>query len=169
MRDTDIAVIGGGFSGRKTQRPNAGRGFLKTGIGESVLRRGFRRQELDRAIRPLCDKWSAAKAFDFRSVPIGTSPYRMAQPRRASWPGRFRGRCAARRRAASGAELPASLLLVLFLLVEAVLFLIVIVAVVVGLGHSAVRLVDLVIPQLAVGAVLRQQLGMRAALDRPAP
>lgn len=26
-----------------------------------------------------CDEWSAAKAFDFRSVSIGTSPYRMAQ------------------------------------------------------------------------------------------
>src|SRR6186713_1346174 len=67
-----------------------------------------------------------------------------------------------------GAEHPWSLLvvLVLIILVEVV---VIVVAVIIGLSRSAVRLVGLVVPQLAVGAVLREQLGMGAALDRPAP
>src|SRR6186713_773135 len=64
------------------------------------------------------------------------------------------------------AEHPWSLLVVLIILVEVV---VIVVAVIIGLSRSAVRLVGLVVPQLAVGAVLREQLGMGAALDRPAP
>src|SRR5437762_2402513 len=69
---------------------------------------------------------------------------------------------AAWRRAAPGAELPRSLLLVVLVLIilEVVLILVVIIAVVVGLSHSAVRLVGLVVPQLAIGAVPCEQLGM---------
>ena len=72
----------------------------------------------------------------------------------------------------SGAELPRSLLvvaLVLIILVEVVLVVFVIIAVVVGLSGRAMRLMDLVVPELAIGAVLGEQLGMRTALDRPAP
>ncbi len=58
-----------------------------------------------------------------------------------------------------GAERLRSLLLVLVVLV----------AVVVGVSRHAMRLVDLIVPQLAIGAVLGEQLGMGAALDRPAP
>src|SRR4051812_34122545 len=77
---------------------------------------------------------------------------------------------AAWRYARSGAELPRSLLLVVVLIIlEVVLVLVVIVAVVVGLSHRGVRLMSLVVPQLAIGAVLCQQLGVRAALNRPAP
>lgn len=64
---------------------------------------------------------------------------------------------AAGRGVPSGAEFPRSLLLVvLLILVELVLILVVfvIIAVVVGLSGRAVRLVDLVVPQLAIGAVL---------------
>src|SRR4051794_36406915 len=64
----------------------------------------------------------------------------------------------------SGAELPRSLLLIV--LVEIVFIL---VAVLVDVSRRAMRLVDLVVPQLAIGAVPGEQFGMRAALDRPAP
>lgn len=40
---------------------------------------------------------------------------------------------------------------------------------VVGMSRRAMRLMDLVIPELAIGPVPGKQLGMRAALDRPAP
>src|SRR4051812_29952192 len=73
----------------------------------------------------------------------------------------------------SGAELPRSLLLVVIVLVEIVFILVevvfVIVPIVVGLSRSAVGLMGLVVPQLAIGAVPGEQFGMRAALDRPAP
>ncbi len=124
-------------------------------------------------VKRACDEWSAAKAFDFRSVSIATSPYWTAQrwARFMAWSSS--GTIAAAGRSVpSGAELPRSLLLVvLIILVEVVFILVVfvIIAVVVGLSRRAMRLVDLVVPQLAIGAVLGEQLGMRAALDRPAP
>jgi len=62
-----------------------------------------------------------------------------------------------------GAERLRSLLLVLLVL------LVVLVAVIVGVSRHAMRLVDLIVPQLAIGAVFGEQLGMGAALDRPAP
>ncbi len=101
-----------------------------------------------------------------RQAPIGRH-----SAGRASWPGRFRALAAARRCLRPGTELPRSLLLVVLVLIilKVVVFLVVILAVVIGLSRSAVRLVHLVVPQLAIGAVLREQLGMRAALDRPAP
>src|SRR3954451_20236720 len=71
----------------------------------------------------------------------------------------------------SGAELPRSLLVVI-VLVEIVFILVEVVFVIVtivGLSRSAVGLMGLVVPQLAIGAVPGEQLGMRAALDRPAP
>lgn len=74
----------------------------------------------------------------------------------------------ARRGHASGADLPRSLLL-LVVLVLIVLEVVVIVAVVIGVRRHAMGLVDLVVPQLTIGAVPREQFGMRAALDRPAP
>ncbi|MHC2537090.1 2-polyprenyl-6-methoxyphenol hydroxylase-like FAD-dependent oxidoreductase [Bradyrhizobium diazoefficiens] len=81
-----------------------------------------------------------------------------------------RAAAAAWRSVPSGAELPRSLLLVvLVLIILEVVFILVIVAVVVGLSHSAMRLVDLVVPQLAIGTVPGEQFGMRPALDRPAP
>jgi hypothetical protein len=49
-----------------------------------------------------------------------------------------------------------------------VIVLVIIVAVVVIDLTAAVRLVNLVVPQLAIDAVPGKQLGMRAALDRPA-
>src|SRR6266568_830600 len=53
----------------------------------------------------------------------------------------------------SGAELPRSLLLVVLVLLVEVLVVFVIIAVIVGLSRRAVRLMGLVVPQLAVGAV----------------
>src|SRR6266702_934374 len=78
---------------------------------------------------------------------------------------------AAWRSVPSGAELPRSLLLVVLVLIilDIVFIFVVIVAVVIGLSRSAMRPVSLVVPQLAIGAVLGEQFGMRAALDRPAP
>lgn len=66
------------------------------------------------------------------------------------------------------AERPRSLLLVV-LLVLVVFILVIIVAVVVGVSHRAMGLMDLVVPQLAIGAVAGEQLGMGAALNRLAP
>ena len=61
----------------------------------------------------------------------------------------------------SRAELPRSLLLVvLIILFEVVLIVLVIIAVIVGLSRSTVRLVGLIVPQLAIGAVLGEQFGM---------
>ena len=124
-------------------------------------------------VKRACDEWSTAKAFDFRSVSIATGPYwtraALGALHRLVGPGTV---AAAWRSVPSGAELPRSLLLVvlvLIILVEVVFILVVIIAVVVGLSRRAMRLVALVVPQLAIGAVLGEQLGMRAALDRPAP
>lgn len=50
-----------------------------------------------------------------------------------------------------------------------VVVVVVIVAIVGGVSCGAVGLVNLVVPQLAIGAVLCEQLGVGAALDRPAP
>src|ERR1700738_995659 len=67
---------------------------------------------------------------------------------------------AAWRRVPSGAELPRSLLLVVLVLIilDIVFIFVVIVAVVIGLSRGAVRLMSLVVPQLAVRAVLGEQL-----------
>src|SRR3954453_8334733 len=73
------------------------------------------------------------------------------------------------RRVRSGPEPARSLLLVAVLVILVEVVFVVIVAVVVGVSGSAVGLVDLVVPQLAIGAILGKQLGVRAALDRPAP
>ena len=123
-------------------------------------------------VKRACDEWSAAKAFDFRSVSIATSFYWTAQrwarfiawsskaccgrseeqfiwsrtssvtpPRRPRPHHPRRGRLHPRRhRHCRHRPEP-----------------------------RAMRLVDLVVPQLAIGAVPGEQLGMRAALDRPAP
>src|SRR5437763_16578437 len=73
------------------------------------------------------------------------------------------------RNVSSSAELSRSLLRVVVLVLDIVFIFVVIVATVVGVSSGAVRLVGLVIPQLAIGAVLGEQLGVRAALDRPPP
>jgi hypothetical protein len=65
---------------------------------------------------------------------------------------------------------PRSLLLVVLVIpVEVVFIFLIVIVAVLGLSRSAVGLKDLVVPQLAIGAVLGEQLGMRAAFDRPAP
>lgn len=66
------------------------------------------------------------------------------------------------------AHRPRLLLLVVLIVIE-VFVLVVIVAVGVGMSCRAMGLVDLVVPQLAIGAILGEQLGMGTALDRPAP
>ncbi len=64
-----------------------------------------------------------------------------------------------------GAERPQSFLLVVLITLE-VFILVIIVAVVVGVSRRAMGLVNLIVPQLAIGAVPGEQLGMGAALDR---
>lgn len=71
--------------------------------------------------------------------------------------------------APSRADLPRSLLLVdVLVLILEIVFVVVVVAIVLGVSCRAMGLVGLVIPQLAIGAVFREQLGVRTALDRPA-
>lgn len=55
------------------------------------------------------------------------------------------------------------------LLVLIVEIVIIVIAAVLGVSRRAMRLVDLVVPQLAIDAVPGEQLGVGAPLDRPAP
>lgn len=57
--------------------------------------------------------------------------------------------------------------LLLVVLIEIILILVV--SVIDAMSRRAMGLVYLVVPELAIGAVLGKQLGMGAALDRPAP
>lgn len=235
MRYTDVAVIGGGLSGSAAAAMPGRVGisavlidphesypadfrveklsghvqierFLKTGIGESVLRRATFAGEnwiarfgrllhkapsrlfnirYDCLVNAVRDEISAGVARIISVFPIGTRMranlfvYRsfddpwLRELRRtpgetlnAACPGSSASP-AARRGIASGAELPRSLLVVLVLII--LVEIVVVLAVVISLSHRAMRLVGLVVPQLAIGAVLGEQLGMRAALDRPAP
>ncbi|MHC2712446.1 2-polyprenyl-6-methoxyphenol hydroxylase-like FAD-dependent oxidoreductase [Bradyrhizobium diazoefficiens] len=122
-------------------------------------------------VKQACDQWSAGEGVRLplsldRDEPLLDGAALGALHRLVG----SRAAAAAWRSVPSGAELPRSLLLVVLVLITLeVVFILVIVAVVVGLSHSAMRLVDLVVPQLAIGTVPGEQLGMRPALDRPAP
>ena len=113
----------------------------------------------DDPVKQACDAWSSAKAFSFRKVTIENAAL-LAGAALGALPGVVR-----RRRVAADAQRdqrgiePRSLLLVVILVI-------VVFIVVVGLTGGIVRLVALVVPELAVGAIGREQLRVRAALDR---
>ena len=78
---------------------------------------------------------------------------------RASWRGSAKALAADAKRDQRGVKPPGSLLLVIILVI-------IVFIVVVGLTGGVVRRVALVVPELAIDAVGREQLRMRAALDR---
>ena len=109
-------------------------------------------------VKQACDAWSSAKAFSFRKVTMDRGIYWKAQrwARFLGWLGKGTAR---RMRNSVSAEDPRSLLLVVILII-------VVFIVIVRLTGRIVRLVALVVPELAVGAVGFEQLRVRAALDR---
>ena len=114
------------------------------------------RRLLRRSGQDGCDAWSAAKAFNFRSVSIETGIYWQA----LRWT-RFLARlgkalAAAARPAPDRAEIPRSVLVLV----------VVIVAIVIRLIGGVVRLVALIVPELSIHAIGGEQLGVRTALDR---
>ena len=114
----------------------------------------------DDPVKQACDAWSMAKAVSFRKVTIENGLYWRAQrwARFLAW---FGEGCLAAdaKRDQRGIKPPRSLLVVILVIV-------IVFIVVVGLTGGVVRRVALVVPELAIDAVGREQLRMRAALDR---
>ena len=113
--------------------------------------------------RSACDAWANAKAYHLKSVSIDRGLYWSAQRwARFSSSGSGEGLEAAARRAVRRqcARARRSLLVILVVIVVFI--------VVVSLSRM-MRGAALVVPELAIDAARRQQLRMRAALDRPAP
>ena len=103
-----------------------------------------------------------AKAFSFRSVSIDNGLYWRAQrwARFLAWLGEGKLAAATQARVGAATNAPRSLLVVVILVV-------VIFIVVVGLTGRIVRRVALVVPELAVGAVGREQFAHASRARSP--
>jgi 2-polyprenyl-6-methoxyphenol hydroxylase-like FAD-dependent oxidoreductase len=126
------------------------------GMGEDKIASFY-----DDPVKQACDAWSMAKAFSFRKVTIETAAL-LARAALGALPGVVRRRrLAADAQGISAESKPKPPFLLVVILVIVVVFI-----VVVGLTGRVVRRVALVVPELAVDAVGREQLRVRAALDR---
>ena len=113
----------------------------------------------DDPVKQACDAWSMAKAVSFRKLTIENGLYWRAQrwARFLAW---FGEGCLRRMRNEQCAGQTTVSLLVIILVI------IIVFIVVVGLTGGVMLPVALVVPELAIDAVGREQLRMRAALDR---
>ena len=111
----------------------------------------------DDPVKKQCDAWSMAKSLQF---PLAVDREEVFTGGRSAGRGfsRWLGEGLLRRMRHRFNAPPAHS--------NSILVVIIVVAVVVGLIAAAMRLEALIVPQLAIHAIGREQLGMRAALDR---